>query len=220
MHSLEHQLQQWAINAGTHPLGSLERRQLLTQLVSAAQQSGKLWRGGLGSDRDRAYEDYNEALQKTWLYICRNINVYDPSKAGVMTWINGYLKWRLKDIEIARAKEQKDRAPIYEQDDDDPISQIPARWSPIDQGVSEPSTLLADLQGWLEQEAPRLQRIHIKQRPDLHSQWLIAQRLLLERPWKELAATTDSPIPTLSNFYQKKCLPLLRQFLKDQGYVD
>jgi hypothetical protein len=210
MHSLEHQLQQWAMAAGQHPLGSLERQRLLTQLVSAAQQSGKLWRGDQRDDRAR--DDYSEALQKTWLYICRNINVYDPSKAGVMTWINGYLKWRLKDIEIARAKAQKDQAPIYDQDDNDPISQIPA--------LPAPSTLLTDLQAWLDQDAPQLQRIHVKQRPDLHSQWLIAQRLLLECPWKDLAATTKCPIPTLSNFYQKKCMPLLRQFLKDQGYVD
>jgi DNA-directed RNA polymerase specialized sigma24 family protein len=207
-------LTEWAIAASCHPIGSVARQKLLTQLVSAVQQSGRLWRGG-GVDRD----DYDEALQKTWLYVCRSIEKYDPDRAEVMTWINNHLQWRLRDIPIAQTKTQKHIKSLLPRNTDedsqaqeDPIHQIPAR--------SEPSSLLSDLQEWLEQEALILQRVHIQHRPELHCQKVIHQRLLLECPWKELSLRHNCPVPTLSNFYQKKCLPFLRQFMQDQGYID
>jgi DNA-directed RNA polymerase specialized sigma24 family protein len=213
-HQPDDQLAQWAVAAGRHPIGSLERQNLLTQLVSTVQQSGRLWRGG-GVEPD----DYDEALQKTWLYVCRNIEKYDPARAEVMTWINNHLQWRLRDVSIAQVKTQRHiqslrpRNPDDDaQDQEDPICQIPAR--------SEPSSLLSELQEWLEQEALILQRTHIQRRPDLHCQRVIHQRLLLECPWKELSLQVNCKVPTLSNFYQKKCLPLLRRFFEDQGYAD
>jgi hypothetical protein len=49
---------------------------------------------------------------------------------------------------------------------------------------------------------------------------LIERRFLLEVAWKDLSQDFGVPIPTLSNFYQKKCLPLLEEFCKFQGYLD
>jgi DNA-directed RNA polymerase specialized sigma24 family protein len=200
MCSLETQLEQWAIAAGRCPIGSLERQQYLTYLLSAAGQSRQLWRG-IGLDPD----DYDEALQQTWLYVCRRIEVYDPKQAGVMTWINSHLKWRIKDIAIARAQERQQKVAV--DSPPDRVSQIPAR--PTAPG------LLADIHHWLEQEGPRLQRIHIQRHPNIHCQMLIQQRLLLERPWKDLSSTHAVPISTLSSFFQLKCLPPLRQFVLD-----
>jgi hypothetical protein len=211
MQTFETQLQEWAIAAGQHPAGSLARRQLLTRIVSAAGQSGKLWRAA-GADRD----DYDEALQKTWLYVCHRIEAYDPDRAGVMTWINHYLQWRIKDIQIARAKEYGLRLPIGPEPD--AIDHMMAQW--VKTPPPAPSTLLSEIHHWLTQEEPRLQSIHIQQRPDLHCQLLIRQRLLLEQPWKDLSQSHRISLSTLSNFFQLKCLPPLRQFVQSQGYAD
>jgi hypothetical protein len=223
MHPSETQLQQWAIAAGRHPIGSLERQQQLTHLLSAASRSRQLWRG-----LALAPDDYDEALQQTWLYICRRIETYDPDRAGVMTWINSHLKWRIKDIEIAKAQEWQQRIAL------DSVQQLEricsARWSAagrrpsaspahsMTHSTEHPATssgLVTAIHHWLEQEEPRLQSIHIRQRPDLHCQMLIHQRLLLERPWQDLAQTYATPVSTLSNFFQVKCLPPLRQFITD-----
>jgi hypothetical protein len=208
MQTLETQLQQWAIAAGRHPAGSLLRQQLLTRIVGEAGRSGKLWRApGLPQD------DYDEALQQTWFYVCRRIEAYDPSQAGVMTWINSYLKWRVKDIHIAHAQQQSQRVSIDA--GGDWISQMADRFTP------EPSPpLQADLHQWLTQEAVTLQHIHIRQRPDIHCQILIHDRLLLETPWRDLARAHNAPVSTLSNFFQLKCLPPLRQFIRAQGYAE
>jgi hypothetical protein len=209
METIDTQLQHWAIAAGRHCVGSLPRQQLLTQIVSKASRSGKLWRAP-GLHRD----DYDEALQQTWFYVCRRIDTYDPDQAGVMTWINSYLKWRVKDIHIAHAQQQSQRVSM-DGPDGDWIGQMADRLTP-----DPPPPLQADIHQWLHQEAATLQHIHIRQRPDIHCQSLIHHRLLLETPWKDLALAHGAPVSTLSNFFQIKCLPPLRQFIRAQGYAD
>jgi hypothetical protein len=187
METIDTQLQHWAIAAGCHCAGSLPRQQLLTQIVSEASRSGKLWRAP-GLHRD----DYDEALQQTWFYVCRRIDTYDPDQAGVMTWINSYLKWRVKDIHIAYAQQQSQRVSM-DGPDGDWIGQMADRLTP-----DPPPPLQADI----------------------HCQSLIHYRLLLETPWKDLALAHGAPVSTLSNFFQIKCLPPLRQFIRAQGYAD
>ncbi len=76
-----------------HPPGSFRRNSGLTKLIQAIVQSGKLWH-----TYDNFYED---ALQQTWLYLCRNLceantgKQYEPEKSRVITWLNSYLKYRL-----------------------------------------------------------------------------------------------------------------------------
>ncbi len=71
----------------------------------------------------------------------------------------------------------------------------------------------------MQTEASKLRRIHIRDRPDINCQVLIADRLPPEIPWSELAQKYGVAIATLSNFYQRQCFPLLLNFGKSQGYL-
>lgn len=187
-----------------------ERQRRLNPLIYAMQQSGKIWRGGGSIDLD----GYEEALQKTWLYFCKNIDAYDPDKAQVLTWFNNYLRYRIKDYNIEQWEEAKRRMSSRETSEPgefgDLIERIP------DRGDIPP--ILEQVRGWLETE-PLLLTIHLRQRPDVHCQMLLLRRLPPETPWKALSQEFKVPIPTLSNFYQQRCFPHLRDWGMKQGYL-
>ena len=97
-------LSQLVTEACKHPPGSKERQRNLTKIIRVL--NNRLWR-----ERTAYYED---ALQETWVYFCKNIcegNAYNAEKASVVTWLNNYLKWRLKDgfIREQQKKEAKSR---------------------------------------------------------------------------------------------------------------
>lgn len=106
----ESNLNQLGLQASLHPPKSIQRRRALTKLILAIKDSKKLWR-----ENTPYYED---ALQQTWFYLCRNLceaetakNSYDPEKGSVITWINAYLKHRLKDFQLQKIKELKNTEP-------------------------------------------------------------------------------------------------------------
>lgn len=194
--------------ACSYPAGSLDRRRLLTQLIYQIQQSGKLWQSP-GKDLDC----YHEALQQTWLFLCRNPDRYDPTKASLMTWLNNHLKFRFQDQQRNMQKTYQETLPDHWSSTGewiDPFDRLPA-----------PATvppLLAEIEQWLQQEAPSLRRIHLRDRPEIHCQVLIRRRLPPETSWEQLSQLWTVPVSTLSNFYQRDCLPRLRAFVESQGY--
>jgi hypothetical protein len=197
---LNQHLSALVIEARRHPHGSLQRQQSLTQLISLIQQSGKLW-----NDHTSEMDDYNEALQQTWLYLCQSLDRYDPEKASLITWLNSYLKYRLMDRRLAHHRDRRRLCSGQLSADGewfDPIEQIPS--------PDPPPTLLDDIQTWLQHNAPLLKRKHLPRHPQITCYVLICHRLPPETSWRELSQTFGVPISTLSNFYQRECLPRLR----------
>ncbi|MDJ0689538.1 MAG: helix-turn-helix domain-containing protein [Xenococcaceae cyanobacterium MO_188.B32] len=45
-------------------------------------------------------------------------------------------------------------------------------------------------------------------------------RLPPETSWQELSKEFGISISTLSNFYQRQCMPRLRNFAKSEGYIE
>lgn len=96
MDDIEARLHQLVVETCKHKLNSTERKLGLTKIVRLIVKSGKLWK-----ERTPYYED---ALQQTWLYFCRNLceaattEKYDPSRSSVTTWLNAYLRRRLQDL--------------------------------------------------------------------------------------------------------------------------
>lgn len=194
-----------------HPPGSRERQKNLTKIIKLVGK--QLWR------ENTSY--YEDALQDTWVYFCRNIcegkakSVYDPNKASVVTWLNNYLKWRLKDGYLRIQKQRSQiAAPRPDKNNQliDPIDNIPAR--------SDIPPLLEEIEHWaLTDTQNKLRRTHIEDRPQITAQALILKRLPPETPWHQLASEYDVAAGTLSSFYQRKCKPLLLEFSKSQGYI-
>ena len=189
-----------------HPPGSKERQKNLTKIIRLI--SHQLWR-----ENTPYYED---ALQETWIYFCRNIcegNVYDSGKATIATWLNNYLRWRLKDGYIKTQQQKKQTAfKIIDENNRaiDPIDNLPAK--------PDIPPLLEEIQQWAK-TYDKLNRVCLENHPQVTARILILKRLPPETSWHQLAAEYGIAAGTLSSFYQRKCKPLLREFSQSQGYI-
>lgn len=216
MDELKAQILQLVKETCQHPRGSIARQKGLHKIILLIQRSGKLLRG-------KGVPDEEEALQKTWLYFCRNLceattmkeNPYDPEKGCVTCWLNGYLRYRLQDNTIEEIKDNKNRIyPIQGENGEelDPVDLIPT--------PSESPSILQEIREWLTKEAKNLCCIHVQSRPDINCHVLIERRLPPETSWKDLAQEFNVSEHTLKGFYKNKCFPRLLDFGKSQGYFD
>lgn len=211
MTDLERQLRELVKTACSHPPGSAVRQKSLTEIIRLTQS--KLWR-----ENTLMYED---ALQQTWLYFCRNIceatttERYNPDRASLLTWLNNYLKRRLQDLREDTAKQAKQHVPPIRVVDGATIDIIEEQPAPADI-----PPILELVRQWVEIDVDgTLQAIHIMGYPDVNCQLLILRRLPPETTWEQLSEELGIPISSLSTFYQRKCLPKLRKFGKSEGYV-
>jgi DNA-directed RNA polymerase specialized sigma24 family protein len=214
MDTWQNPLHQIVRQACSHPLGSRERQKYLTRIIRSI--SPKLWRENVPY--------YADALQQTWVYFCQNIceantgAAYDPQQASLVTWLNTYLKRRLQDGYLAIQKQQARTASIKVSLSGDDSE----NYDPVDHLAAKPDVppLLEQVKQWAKTDRLRkLRRIYIEGRPDVNCQVLILRRLPPETPWKTLAEEFDIPSGTLSSFYQRQCLPRLREFGKSEGYL-
>ena len=204
-------LAQLVREACRYPHGSSQRQKKLTQIIRLLES--ELWQ------EDTAY--YEDALQETWIYFCQNIcegktaKPYNPERASVITWLNNYLKWRLKDGYITTAKQRKQTISSQVDENNKIID-------PVDSLAAKPDVppILEEIEKWALQDRDRqLRQTHLDNHPHITCQLLILRRLPPETPWKTLAEEYQVSAGTLSSFYQRKCKPLLRQFSKLQGYI-
>jgi hypothetical protein len=190
------------------------RQKNLTKIIRLV--APKLWK------ENKPY--YSDALQQTWVYFCRNLcegdtaEPYDPNSASVATWLNAYLRRRLQDFFIREREDIK-------------ITAQPKRFvgrpgeelelDPVDILISPPDIppLLEAVRAWAESDLTGELQSHIKGSPAVTCQILILRRLPPESSWKALSQEFGLPIPTLSSFYQRQCMPRLRKFGESEGYL-
>jgi DNA-directed RNA polymerase specialized sigma24 family protein len=92
------QLKQLAVEAQNHPVRSRQRNRALNSLIRGIGHCPRLARPYKDSWPSHIYEDiYNEALGRTFEYICQNIDTYD-SQRPVMAWMNYFLNFRFQDV--------------------------------------------------------------------------------------------------------------------------
>jgi len=205
--ALNQQLLKLVALACSYPAKSLQRRQKLTELVRVVMNSGKLWK------ENTPY--YNDALQQTWLYFCRNPEQYNPERCSVITWIDNCLKWRLQDFRSLEAQEQARTV-------SSPMPGTEETTDMIENLASDPDIppILEEIYQWAEADPDgELASTHVKGRPDVTCQILILRRLPPETPWKTIAEEFNLPPSTAPNFYKRECLPRLRNFALLQGYL-
>ncbi|MBW4504943.1 MAG: sigma-70 family RNA polymerase sigma factor [Scytonematopsis contorta HA4267-MV1] len=193
------------------PRGSFKRQRGMTEIVKRIQR--KLWK--------ESSPYYGDALQRTWLYFCRNLceattgEKFDSEQSSVITWLNGYLKFELKKFWGRKQKELEIiEPPTFSNTGDviDPLEFVPAP-------VHVPSMLESTTE-WVETDPTgELRCIHVKGHPEITCQAVILRRLPPEMPWKKIAEEFNVPLATLSTFYQRKCLPCLQKFGESQGYL-
>ncbi|MEH1943227.1 MAG: sigma-70 family RNA polymerase sigma factor [Nostoc sp.] len=216
MVQFDEHLRRLVSEACEHPSGSPQRQKLLTQIIRLT--ANRLWR--------ESTPYYQDALQQTWLYFCRNVcegltgQIYDPTYGSVITWLNAYLKRRLQDFYINQNREQATTVPLRVRqsisggtgETIDPVDNLPA--------TPQAPPILEDLEIWVKTDSQgELRGTYIKGRPDVNCQVLILRRLPPEVSWKELSEEFGLSIPTLSSFYQRQCLPRLRKFAELEGLL-
>lgn len=190
------------LEARNHPPGSRDRNRCLNHIIR--EVTPKLWRF------HTPY--YADALQQTWVYFTKHVCTdYDPNRASMVTWLNTYLRFRHQDLVTkARNQQQQEFSLDTTFQDDDRFStsvafDIPAR----NYGSL---SLLDEVLEWVKTDASgQLKQIHLNGHPEINGQTLIMHRLPPETPWKTMATEFGVSISTLSSFYTRKCLPLLRQ---------
>ncbi|MGL5082564.1 MAG: sigma-70 family RNA polymerase sigma factor [Microcoleaceae cyanobacterium] len=207
------QLQQIVAEAKAYPPNSVERRQKLNQIIRLVMGSKKLWR--------ESSDYYNDALQEMWEYCCQHIEDYDPDRSNVITWLDWHLKKRLRALRDRRYRDYSRQASplIFDESFLDPLEQVPA--------ASEVQPILEIWEKTIEwvQADPQsnLYRTCFRNCSDINCQALFLKRFPHETPWNVIAAefSLDSAATKdLPKFYNRKCLPLLRDFGLSQGYLD
>jgi hypothetical protein len=213
--SLEDELRQLVKEACKHPLGSSGRQKNLTRIIRLV--SGKLWRENV--------PEYPDLVQRMWLFFCENVcegktgEPYDPNRSNVTTWLNYYLRRKLQSSYLDRQKQQSRTLssrtidPMTGDRENDITDRLPSQ--------PDVPPILDEVRAWVETDAKgELGKVHLEGYPHVNCQVLILRRLPPETSWKNLAEEFGLSISTLSSFYQRQCLPRLRNFGKSEGYID
>lgn len=203
------------LEARQYPPGHHKRKQCLSKIIRIIQKSKKLW-----------YEHtpyYEDALQLTWLYFCQNIceegtgKQFDPDRSSIITWLNQYLKWRLRDFQISKAQ--------YHARFCFPISSTGANQAcDVMANLAAPPDIppiLEVTRHWVETDPTgELRGLHILNRPDVNCQVLLLKRIFSDMQWDQISQEFDLPISTLSSFFQRRCMPVVKKFGEQQGFLD
>ncbi|WP_413166853.1 sigma-70 family RNA polymerase sigma factor [Capilliphycus salinus ALCB114379] len=213
MDNIHTQLRQLVAEACTYPPESVERRQRLNQIIRKIMRSGKLWR--------ESSDYYNDALQETWEYCCEHLEEYDPERASVITWLDNHLKKRLRTWRDRKYRQlNRQISPSHtEPDFTDPIERIAA-----EPDIQPALEIWEETTEWVNNDPERvLSKTCFRNCPHINCQVLFLKRFPSETPWNDIASDFDlTPAETkdLPKFYNRKCLPLLREFGTSQGYID
>jgi DNA-directed RNA polymerase specialized sigma24 family protein len=190
-YELDEQLKQLAILAQRHPPITQGRQLALRQLVNGIVQSGRLCRPQRGQFSG-SYEDiYDEAVQELLLYICQNVEKYDPERGSVMAWVNVLLERRFFKEAIPKILDQRGLPKMTLSDLDN--------LSPPEESKS----LSEILKEYVESDPENLfKKEYLPNYPGANFQVLF-QRRILGKSWQEIAAEFDINIKTISSFFYR-----------------
>ena len=199
---LNERLKQLALVAQQQPPLTPLRQLALGQLVQAILNSGRLCRPQRGNFPQRYEEIYEEARQELLLYICQNIDRYDPQRADVMAWCNVLLERRFFKEAIPRIL---DKPGIQKMS----LSELD------NLAIPEQTPVFAEiLKEHIELDPGNiLKKTWIRDHPDVNFQALAKQRLE-GKTWKEISEKFEIKIPTLTGFYYR-CLERFASNLKN-----
>jgi len=228
---VDEQLKKLITEVCCYPDPSPERQKALNKLLMVIQQLPGIYQSG--------HQDYLEALNQTWEWVSRKVcefEVRSPSfQQSLVIWINGYLKWRIKDLYRPDSNYtiSLDRLTRNDQGDETTLLNIlPDRQSQtisldlLDIKIAQIQEVERQCFGkriwqYIEQdEEGKLIASHPRKNPECHCH-LLAMRLLLQQPphkIADIARELNISNQTLYSHWKKNCLPLLREIGTNFGY--
>lgn len=200
--NLDEQLKQLAISAQQYPPVTQSRQLALTKLVNGIMQSGRLCQPQRGQFLGVYQDIYNEALQELLLYICQNIDKYDPQRGDLMAWVNVLLERRFFKEAIPKILDKQGIKKMTLSDLDNFVS--PQKTKPLIEIFRE--CIESDSENLFRKE-------HIENQPRANFQ-AFAHRRILGKSWKEISAEFNIKVSTVSSFYYR-CLNKFSEKLKE-----
>lgn len=203
---LDEQLQQLALIAQQYPPSSVLRQKTLNKLFGVIMDSEQLWY----PQKDHSYECYKEvyqeAKQNLWLYICQNIEKYNPDSGSVMNWVNMLLCRRF--YKEAKSKFTDNRFKNVSNWDNLSDSSL----------LTEDSSLLSEMFWAFVNSDPEdfLKQTYIENHPEANLQALLKLRLA-GYVWKEISLKLKIKNPTLMSFFRRSKRKLVFKF---KEYLD
>ncbi len=232
---MDEQLQNLIHEVCQHAEQTPERQKALHRLLVAVQK--------LPGILNSSHPDYLLALNKTWEWFCRNICEFQPLSPSLQNslviWINGHLRFRLKDIHIPDNTNLWSLDRPFTNDDGYQITLgelLPDPQFPRQNGKLLDLDLLdikiIQLQEKKLQRIDRLIRQQIvadergklkacspRKYPECHCH-LLTLRLLLQEPpdtIADIAREFNIKNQTLHSHWKRKCLPLLQNIARNYG---
>jgi len=192
-----------------NPADRANRRIILTKLINAIKYSGKLSKQTQWSGIANYQGIYEEALQITFIEICKNIANYNPDYP-VMAWVNTIFNSRFYDV-----VDKERRRGIKWLPKNSATSQILSLDEinedlPLESQVSEQEQLKEIIQADPERF---LTKEYIQNNPQANLK-VILLLVLDGKPWKEIAEELGVPISTVSSFYQRRLRKIISYLQK------
>lgn len=206
----EQQLQELALQAQQHTLGTTARRITLSKLIDGIYRSGRLCYPYKGQFQGVYEHIYKEAVQDLFLYICRNIDKYNPERGEFITWINMLLSQRfLKEAIpkiIGSVNEIRVESTVLETLEDVTFEES--------EDEEDYISAFQKIRRYIEADTLEIFReAHIKKYPQVNFREIAIKRWS-GVSWHHISDELNIPIPTLSNFYQR-CLEKFRDKLRN-----
>lgn len=213
----EQYLKEKILEAQNHSPGTIAHRQVLDNIARTILKSKRLYRPPMGrlppQCRGAYAEIYNTAKQELMVWVCQNLDKYDPSKASVMGWINMLLDRRFINVGIKQWQDGREKRLGKRLNLQDLIK--------AEEGIPSPEKETTNLdilrQFIIDDPEGLLQSRHIQKRPDVTFQLLLLYKLD-DRTFKSISQELGIPIPTLNSFYRRSLNDLLPYFQKHLRY--
>jgi DNA-directed RNA polymerase specialized sigma24 family protein len=202
------ELKNYALTAQQHLPRSKERQVALSKLITAIQKPGCLCKPSLTFGAKRQ-DVITEGRSRLYLFICEQIDRYDPERGEVLQWINNRLRYLYIEAYRDLSSQGKGRVTILSLDD------LENQRFPFLESQKTPS-MEGKLYRCLEEDADGSFSQAYTQIPAANFQF-IALRRLDGYTWKQISSQLNNiSVSTLSSFYRRNLesfVPLLQKYL-------
>ncbi len=202
---------------------SPERQKALNRLLILIQQLPGLYRS--------SHQNYPEAFNRTLEWASKNIQNFSPSSSwekSFVIWINGYLKWRVRDLYIADNKYENESIDKPINDDEGQSTtlgeKLPANTlSLLEIKIAELQQAKRQRQGLAVQEyikkdpEEKLKKSHPRKHPECNCHVLAIRLLLEEQKISNISREVNISNQTLYSHWNRRCIPLLQEISKKFG---
>jgi len=206
-------LEQRVLEIQKLPRGSNKRRLAVNRVICDIQKSDKLFCQGRFNYPSEVYDD---ALWDTLPEISKKIDLYDPTKAKVMTWVNRILENKFKEA-IKKYKKRRERA-IKELSLDAPVNKDDS--TPLSETIAQPEakSIICDrLYECIDRDPEGLfEKRHVQGRPEANFR-AIALRFFNGESRRAIADSWEIPEQTIYAFVRRSCqkfAPNFREYLQ------